>query len=375
MHGRLFLLILMGQCSLILCQGYKYYFIKEPKTWDEAQRYCREGYKDLATVPNMKYMKTLYTDSTENQGNAWIGLYSISGKKNRRWHWSLPGVEFNAEEMKWSGNEPNDGGGYLENCVVIDSSGGLLDIGSSHVHPFICYNEQNKSLHFIDNEKKWREAQSYCRENHTDLASGAEQLKEAVSTFKSSDETRSWIGLFRDTWRWSDGSNDSYRHWRDVGELPEELSKTDSGTRKCAMTELNKEGKWKADDCNTRKSFFCYGDEKLILINERKNWDEAVNYCRKHHRDLVSITNLEQQELMQEKARNASTPHIWLGLRYSCALDLWFWVNDQNVCYENWANDTDTGDCNLAVAMETRGEHKWFKKNDAQMFSFICSLS
>lgn len=115
--------------------------------------------------------------------------------------------------------------------------------------------------------------------------------------------------------------------------------------------------------------------EKLILINESKNWDEAVNYCREHHRDLVSITSLEQQELVEEKAKNASTPHIWLGLRYSCALDLWFWVNDQNVCYENWADDTDTGDCNLAVAMETRGEHKWFKKNDAEMFSFICSLS
>uniref|UniRef100_A0A3P9CAU9 C-type lectin domain-containing protein n=1 Tax=Maylandia zebra TaxID=106582 RepID=A0A3P9CAU9_9CICH len=123
--------------------------------------------------------------------------------------------------------------------------------------------KQRKSPHFIDNKKKWREAQSYCRENHTDLASGAEQLKEAVSTFKSSHKPRSWIGLFRDTWRWSDGSNYSYRHWRDVGELPEELSETDSGTRKCAMTELNKEGKWKADDCNTRKPFFCYGDGEI----------------------------------------------------------------------------------------------------------------
>ncbi|XP_039456739.1 macrophage mannose receptor 1-like [Oreochromis aureus] len=331
MHRGLFLLILMGQCSLFLCRHYEYYFIEEPKTWDEAQRYCREGYKDLATVPNMKYMETLYTDSTENQANAWIGLYSISGKENRRWHWSLPGVEFNAEEMKWRAGEPNDAGGHLENCAVIDSSSQLMDFGCSNDFTFICYNEQNTSLNFIDNKKKWREAQSYCREHHTDLASGAEQLNEAVSKFKSSDEPLLWIGLFRDTWRWSDGSNYSYRHWRDV--------------------------------------------EKFILINESKNWDEAVKYCREHHRDLVSITSLEQQELVQEKAKNANTSHIWLGLRYSCALDLWFWVNDQLVCYKNWANETDTGDCNLAVAMETGGEHKWFKKNDTEMFNFICSLS
>uniref|UniRef100_A0A3Q4MTK2 C-type lectin domain-containing protein n=1 Tax=Neolamprologus brichardi TaxID=32507 RepID=A0A3Q4MTK2_NEOBR len=109
---------------------------------------------------------------------------------------------------------------------------------------FLSFENQFKDTFKDRNSKKlWREAQSYCRENHTDLASGAEQLKEAVSTFKSSDKTRSWIGLFRDTWRWSDGSNYSYRHWRDVGELHEELFETDSGTRKCAMTELNKEGK------------------------------------------------------------------------------------------------------------------------------------
>nr|XP_024661526.1 macrophage mannose receptor 1-like [Maylandia zebra] len=293
MHRRLFLLMLMGQCSLILCQGYKYYFIKEPKTWDEAQRYCREGYKDLATVPNMTYMKTLYTDSTENQGNAWIGLYSISGKENRRWHWSLPGVEFNDKDVKWSA-------------------------------------EQRKSLHFIDNEKKWREAQSYCRENHTDLASGAEQLKEAVSTFKSSDETRSWIGLFRDTWRWSDGSNDSYRHWRDV--------------------------------------------ENFILIKENKKWDEALTYCQRHHHDLVSITNSEEEELVKEKVKNATTPYVWLGLHFSCVFQLWLWVSDRVVCYENWANEDHAGRCGMSVAMETGGEHKWFKKNDSEMFNFICSL-
>lgn len=43
--------------------------------------------------------------------------------------------------------------------------------------------------------------------------------------------------------------------------VEEELSKTDSGTTKCAMTALNKEGKWSADDCNNTKPFFCYDGE------------------------------------------------------------------------------------------------------------------
>lgn len=114
--------------------------------------------------------------------------------------------------------------------------------------------------------------------------------------------------------------------------------------------------------------------EKWILIKESKNWGDALIYCRKHHGDLVSITSSEQQELVKEKAKNATTPYVWLGLRYSCTLGLWFWVNDQLACYQNWANERDTGHSNLAVAMETGGEHKWFKKDDDEEFNFICSL-
>lgn len=45
--------------------------------------------------------------------------------------------------------------------------------------------------------------------------------------------------------------------------------------------------------------------------------------------DLVSIMNMEQQELVKEAAKNTNTAHVWLGLCYSCALDLWLWVNDR----------------------------------------------
>uniref|UniRef100_A0A3P9CQY6 C-type lectin domain-containing protein n=1 Tax=Maylandia zebra TaxID=106582 RepID=A0A3P9CQY6_9CICH len=134
------------QCSLFSCQRYKYYFIKEPKTWDEAQSYCREGYKDLATVPDVTYRETLYIDSTENQANAWIGLYSISGRENRMWHWSLPGVEFHDKEMKWKVGEPNDKPEHLENCGRIKSPDELVDVGCSNNHAFVCYNGENKAI-------------------------------------------------------------------------------------------------------------------------------------------------------------------------------------------------------------------------------------
>lgn len=72
--------------------------------------------------------------------------------------------------------------------------------------------------------------------------------------------------------------------------------------------------------------------EKFILIKENKKWDEALTYCQQHHHDLVSITNHEEEELVKEKVKNATTSNVWLGLRFSCVSQLWLWVNDRVVC-------------------------------------------
>ncbi|CAB1426984.1 unnamed protein product [Pleuronectes platessa] len=67
----------------------------------------------------------------------------------------------------------------------------------------------------------------------------------------------------------------------------------------------------------------------MILIDEEKTWEEALDYCREKHDDLVSITDQAQQESVQNKVGTARTPFIWLGLRYTCTLDIWFWVNGE----------------------------------------------
>ncbi|GLD57314.1 C-type lectin lectoxin-Enh4-like protein [Lates japonicus] len=107
MKWSLFLLSLMGQCFLFTCRLYEYHYIDEDKTWSEAQSYCRENYTDLATVYDMTDMTDMkrLLKSTENQGEAWIGLCSNPGKENRKWHWSLPGVEYNESETNWNGGE------------------------------------------------------------------------------------------------------------------------------------------------------------------------------------------------------------------------------------------------------------------------------
>ncbi|XP_005756042.1 putative C-type lectin domain-containing protein LINC00083, partial [Pundamilia nyererei] len=104
-------------------------------------------------------------------------------------------------------------------------------------------------------KKTWTQAQSYCRQHHTDLASGLDQIySEEFKKLKNSKapKVNSWIGLFRDSWRWSDGSNFSFRYW-DMDSFNDGLN-----NRKCATTLLERSGRWSSAGCDQRKPFFCY---------------------------------------------------------------------------------------------------------------------
>ncbi|XP_067378789.1 macrophage mannose receptor 1-like [Channa argus] len=360
MQWTLFVLSLMGQCSFFTCQLHNYHFIGEKKTWDEAQKYCRENYTELATVSNMTDMKRLI-NSTESQDEAWIGLHSYPGKENRKWHWSLPGVKYIEEKARWYKGQLDDKRGNLENCALMTNKK-LSDYPCTDLYKFICYNETKDTFYVIDYKMTWSQAQSYCRVNHTDLISGLDQLDHCAES-----GSYMWIGLFRDTWKWSDGSSFSFRYWN----LSINSWADGQSDRKCATTVLKIEGKWSFNDCNKEKTFICYS-ENVILINQNMTWVEALSYCRENHQDLVSIINPQQQKWVQEATKNANSPYVWLGLRYSCTLDFWFWVTDNRVNYTNWAPNGKSDDCDMSAAMEKAGQNQWFKKPDNEKFNFIC---
>uniref|UniRef100_A0A3B3X2Z4 C-type lectin domain-containing protein n=1 Tax=Poecilia mexicana TaxID=48701 RepID=A0A3B3X2Z4_9TELE len=312
----------------LVSQLYEFHYINEAKNWTEAQQYCREKHTDLVTVTNMKDMKRLINISAGYQSEAWIGLY-YQTDGTRKWHWSQSEVKFNESETNWNTNEPNDATG-VQNCGIIWKNLKWGDLSCNDHRYFLCYDEN----------KTWTEAQSYCRENHTDLISGTKQIEdEEVKNEISHVGSNTYIltGLFRDTWRWSDGSSFSFRHWN------------------------------KGFDYQARY------DDELILIKENKTWEDALYYCRDHHHDLVTITNMEDQISVQQEAQFASTDHVWMGLHYAWSLDLWFWVSDEVVRYKNWASNEPMDDCDMSGAMETGGKHKWRKKRDSEKFNFICS--
>ena len=121
--------------------------------------------------------------------------------------------------------------------------------------------EQYNDTYVIHHDKKnWSEAQRHCREKHTDLVSGLDQLldKKFRSKIQNHGNSFHWIGLFRDSWRWSDGSNASFRNWK---------SFKDDNSKKCAVTLLPSQ-KWESRACDQKRPFFCYRGEfnKCILF-------------------------------------------------------------------------------------------------------------
>lgn len=198
----------------------------------------------------------------------------------------------------------------------------------------------------------WSDAQTYCREHHTDLAIFKKQQEFDVQREYCSS-SKCWIGLRRDkndkdAWRWSGGQAARFIHWKD-GEPNNE-----GGIENCTFMHG---ALWFDAPCNIKFTFLCYEDD-LILVKENKTWEEAFQHCRTLDIDGVSsktnfnpLYNLPSIILSGNSNNNernlvkgAQTDKAWIGLRFLAGH--WLWVdgmpvqkplkNDLPICPRPW---------------------------------------
>ncbi|KAK7944382.1 hypothetical protein WMY93_000110 [Mugilogobius chulae] len=348
---------------------HEYTYISKSTTWAEAQNYCRKHHTDLATISSA-------SDLSRSRAGAWIGLnnYERDSRLRLRWRWS--GRERENGEVegdRWSPGEPNDDTGK-ENCVSVQKSMRLSDQSCCSPKPFICYDEQTNRSEIISVHMTWSEAVDFCRRRHSDLLSGWTRLDDPVlrENISRSADSSWWVGLFRDPWSWSDTSNSSYRNWHhDDGFMCEDVWRTYG---QCVR--VGREGEWRTDKCTEKKPFICYDslpshDPKMILVRKSLTWEEALDYCEHHHKDLLSVTSRRQHRRAQRLARQAQGEAVWLGAEYTCLLELWMWTSVEFVVHEDWKGYQES-ECGQAVAMETKGRNRWVKRFKEKRYNFIC---
>lgn len=101
-----------------------------------------------------------------------------------------------------------------------------------------------------------------------------------------------------------------------------------------------------------------------------------MSYCRRHHVDLVHITTRDVQDQVAALAKNSTTTHVWVGLRYTCQFKFWFWASAAPSCYQNWSPghgpQVDYG-CGVTGAVQATGGQQWVGLADGRRLNFICS--
>lgn len=231
----------------------EYHFINRTMTWNNAQSYCRINYNDLATVNHMEdharllnLLEITRSESRQSEGS-WIGLYRLD---TRSWKWS--DGSGTAQYTNWKTEEPSNGAtsGW---CMEMSQNGNWNDVSCEDENNYVCYESNDQGqVRFVrySTMVSWTSGQAMCRKNHKDLATvwNAEINAEIQSLVTPGYQV--WTGLFSDAWRWSGGSDVSYRSWLEGFE----------NDGNCAAASMVTSARWTAQNCNNEAMFVCEGD-------------------------------------------------------------------------------------------------------------------
>ncbi|XP_023284289.1 macrophage mannose receptor 1-like isoform X1 [Seriola lalandi dorsalis] len=240
----------------------EYVYVNMPKTWVEAQSYCREMFNDLATVTNRDFNNKLMSVIQGHGRFVWIGLHD----ERTKWEWSLNNRVFNTKTdfNSWKLDEPNNWK-LRKQCTVITKNGYWLDISCMERLPAVCLKEQGPSSYTaVKIRMTWAQARHYCKTKHIDLATVRSlSMNTKISSML---EMKHWIGLHRKSWAyWSDSRPTNFTNWH--------TGRPDSDGSCAAVNATT--GTWWNDNCRATHSFIC---QKLSQVPDSFSIHHKVKF-------------------------------------------------------------------------------------------------
>ncbi|XP_064795134.1 macrophage mannose receptor 1-like [Oncorhynchus masou masou] len=283
---------------------HQYHLITNNMNWTDAQSYCRAHYTDLATVDDMEDQNRLITSVSSSNYWFWIGLKKGDSTK---WHWSLADRRFyregETEFRNWDTGTPQNG-----NCVLMSPAGLWNNASCDDQHHFICYDgkqDTNLTYVLIQENRTWIYAQSYCRQHHTDLVSVRNQTENTEIKKKISLRGLPvWIGLFLDSWRWSDHSDSSFRNWWTGRPSTEQRYN-------CTLVSDNTYFKWINYPCDYNCSFICYEALQLKRQVVRVKMTQRDQHLNLRDPAVQDAIVQELRNKLKEQGLPADTKVTW----------------------------------------------------------------
>ncbi|XP_033974125.1 macrophage mannose receptor 1-like isoform X2 [Trematomus bernacchii] len=282
----------------------QYHFVYEAKTMSEAQRYCREKHTDLATVDSMEVVELLNNMAGQYNQSAWIGLHD----DRDIWRWSMSDPSFyepgETEFRPWRDNQPHNR--HEEQCTYFRSSGKWGDYDCNTRLRSVCFDVKGPNATFVltDSYMTWTEAQSYCREHHTDLASVRNPAENQQIAELFPGVGWFWIGLYRDSWKWSDGSISSIKYWA-------ENKPNYRASKVCVAAAFDNSGKWEDLDCGVKKPFICYGPVVPVSMKVIKVRVENPNGVDLKSKDFLDAMLVELKNNLKAQGLDDNVQLAW----------------------------------------------------------------
>jgi len=141
-------------------------------------------------------------------------------------------------------------------CLHACCVSALTPVAFSQLHDFI----------FVPLNVSWSEAQAFCREHYTDLATVDDKEDNDNLLKVLANVSSAWIGLHRTSSAspliWSDQSGSTFSDW--AAGQPNNYA----GIQWCVNILYNK---WSDQECFIKVPFVCYFGELILLTNIHKN--------------------------------------------------------------------------------------------------------
>ncbi|RVE63119.1 hypothetical protein OJAV_G00165250 [Oryzias javanicus] len=235
-----------------------------------------------------------------------------------------------------------------------------------------------RQYYYVNQVLNWSDAQGYCREKYTDLAT-FDSMDDLNTLNADFSYTWAWIGLHDDpaAWKTSMGNESNSWRWSATGQTSRtgfqlwDIYSPDyyEGLETCAA--IAGGGLWSDSNCNAAYTFLCFNvtDQNMknyIFVNETMSWSSAQEFCRENYTDLAMIENQEENTEAQDAKPSSSL--VWIGLYR----EPWTWSDGSLSSFRNWyPSGLNNYDGNQHCVTENP-EHEWADDLCSLKRTFVC---